>query len=99
MGCQHLHALGFQMVHGVRDGVVGFDVDPIVAASGGGNQRAHACGWPHGMHLMYANGIGGADNSGDVMWLEYLLQADRQIWLPGSKYFTNPRIAFRTHKR
>jgi len=87
------------MVHCVRDGLVGFEVDLIVAASGRGKQYVHACGCPHGIHLMYANGIGGADNSGDVMRLEYLLQADRQIWLPGSKYFTNPCIAFRTHKR
>ena len=53
----------------------------------------------HGVDLMHADGVGGADNGGDVMRFVHLLQADRQIRLPGREHFTNPRIAFRTHKR
>ena len=60
---------------------------------------AHAGGGPHGVDLMHADGVGGADNGGDVMRFVHLLRADRQIRLPGREHFTNPRIAFRTHKR
>ena len=99
IGGQNLHALRFQMTDRVADGTMGFDADPAVAAGGGGNQGAHAGGGPHGVDLMHADGVGGADNGGDVMRLVHLLQADRQIRLPGREHFTNPRIAFRTHKR
>ncbi len=48
--------------------------------------------------LMHADGVGGADN-GERYAVCALARADRQIRLPGREHFTNPRIAFRTHKR
>ena len=34
---------------------------------------AHAGGGPHGVDLMHADGVGGADNGGDVMRFVHLL--------------------------
>ena len=73
MGGQNLHALRFQVTDRVADGTMGFDADPAVAAGGGGNRGAHAGGGPHGVDLMHADGVGGADNGGDVMRFVHLL--------------------------
>ncbi|MNT84494.1 hypothetical protein D3C72_2245110 [compost metagenome] len=64
------------MSYGVADSAMGLNIDPAVAAGGGGNQGSHACSWPHGMHLMHADSVGGADNGGDVMRFVNLFQAD-----------------------
>jgi len=97
MGGEDLHAARFQRANGITNGTVGFHFHPTVAACGGRGHSAHAVARPDGVHFMHTNGIGGADNGGDVMRFVHLLHADRQIRLTPGEHFADSRITLCIH--
>ncbi|MNG27750.1 hypothetical protein D3C84_1129150 [compost metagenome] len=76
MGCQDLHAGGFQFGHCAAYVRVQLDVDPVLAAAGCALALVDPGFGPDGVDPVNAYGIGGAYYGGQVVRLVDLFHAD-----------------------
>ncbi len=97
VGCQDLHAGGFQLCDCATDIRVQFYIHPVLAAAGGALALVDPGLGPDGVYPVDADGIGGTHDGSQVVRFVHLFHADGQIELTLGQHIGDALEAFGGH--
>ncbi len=97
VGCQDLHAGGFQLGDCAADIRVQFYIHPVLAAAGGALALVDPGFGPDGVYPVDTDGIGGTHDGGQIVRFVDLFHADGQIELTLGQHVGDALEAFGGH--